>query len=152
MFTEQDYQKIKQASKEGLSLNSCASCLDMTYSNFITEYEEDEEAQKAFEKGRMELEMEIVLIAKSGLQEGDAKKFEFFTDKVLNMNSKVKVDNKSNNKKSVVPKELLDTRLILEIDDDEVQREIELERLAEESKKAIIEEEVEEVKNDKKHK
>ncbi len=145
MFDKQQLEIIKEVGREGLSLRVAASRLGMVQAKFMAEYEENDDAQLAYESGQAELEVEVVTVAKAGLIEGDQKKFEFLANTVLNMDGKNTAKNvQAKTKTAIVPKELLNTTSLLELDDEEIQRKIEQE-LIEEAKKIKVEKKEEEL-------
>ena len=131
MFNKKQLEIIRLVAKDGLSHKVCASRLGMTYNNFMEDFQDDESAQLAYERGQADLEVEVVTVAKQGLLEGDVKKFEFFTNNVLNIAGKnMNKDTLQNkNKKSIVPSVLLNPNKLLEVSDEELQRKIDLKNM-----------------------
>lgn len=143
MFNKKQLEIIRLVGKDGLSLKVAASRLNMTYGNFIEEFHDSEDAQLSYERGQADLEVEVVTVAKQGLLEGDIKKFEFFTNSVLNMAGKNpnKDSLQTKSKKSTVPSVLLNPNKLLEVSDEELQRKIDLKNIEEASKQPIIKKE-----------
>lgn len=122
-FTQEQLEVIKSVGKKGLSIGVAASELNMLKSKFMEAYHESEEAQLAYEKGLADLEKQVNTVAHKGMLEGDAKKFEYFTKDVLNMSGKgSKQEGPANTKKVELPKLLFNPDLLLEIDDEELER------------------------------
>lgn len=134
MFDKQQLEIIKEVGREGLSLRVAASRIGMVHGKFMSEYEENEEAQLAYESGQAELEVEVVTVAKAGFID-DQKKFDFLANTVLNMDGKNTAKNiQTKQKTAAVPKELFNPTSLLELDDEELKRKAE-QKLIEESKK-----------------
>lgn len=127
MFTAKQLEIIKNIGREGLSLRNAASSLNMTYSKFIEQYEESDNAQLAYETGQSELEIEVVTVAKAKLLQGDKDSFNFLANTVLNMDGKNSTKTvQAKVKKATVPSVLLNPNRLLELDDSELKRKADL--------------------------
>ena len=121
MFNNKQLEIIKKVGAEGLDLSVAAAELDMLYVKFLEEYNDSEEAQLAFEKGRAMLKIKVVTLANAQMEKGDPKALEFVSEKILNMSGKVKVDTGvTSSKKNNVVNPLLNPDLLLAMDDGEL--------------------------------
>lgn len=140
MFTAKQLEIIKNIGREGLSLRNAASSLNMTYSKFIEQYEESDNAQLAYETGQSELEIEVVTVAKAKLLQGDKDSFNFLANTVLNMDGKNSTKTvQAKVKKATVPSVLLNPNRLLELDDSELKRKADLKLQEELAKQQQVE-------------
>lgn len=128
MFNKKQILTIQECGQNGYSLKVAGSELNMTYADFLDMYEDDVDAQKAYEKGQALLEVETVTLARLKMKEGDQKSFEFISGSVLKMGGKPtgKSDTPGagKTKKVDVPSVLFNPGKLLEVSDEELQQRI----------------------------
>ena len=132
MFTKAQLNEIKRCGKEGWSLRVVASKLGITRQEFMEMYQDNKDAQLYYEAGLSDAEIQLMVVAKSGMEE-DQKKFSFVAEQIGLTGS---------NREKLTPKEapvkvkkeeknpmLLNPLSILNLDEDKINIEMNKEKL-----------------------
>jgi hypothetical protein len=123
MFTKKQLKELEEIAALGYTFDIAASQLDMTYSDFIDEYSESPEAQKAWEKGESAFNVEQLTILIEKAKGGDQKAMELYK-KIIDEKKAKMAALGTKKKQADVPDILFNPMNILKIDDSKLSEKI----------------------------